>query len=195
MRDYYYYTGDNSRQRRHSDVNIIPNSSAVDNSPDDDKFCPRCSVSLIWRDDLISWQCPRCGWLPSYAIRERRPSSSLLLSSLSSLSPPTASPPVNNNKDNAPVLRTSKHGNPDGSSSNNLNIMPVPSKRSETERRMKKRQFPAYDADSKLLESRGYTLVNSQETIPNSRDTISSDELRDETQRTRSRRRGVGRSW
>jgi hypothetical protein len=157
--------------RRRPSVSIVGGSSD-DHRDIEEKFCPRCNILLLWRDDLTSWFCKRCGYNPPVE------------DSLSISDDYTTTTTSTNDK---PRLKNSKNAdNDNNNNSSSPPIMPVDKSRSEEQvEDLHRRRFKYYDDDMRRLEEKGYTIIDAVEDIPTAGDvdTLSSDQLRRERER------------
>jgi ribosomal protein S27AE len=173
IRDYDPWSGG---ARRRPGVNIVGGLGSGDGyrtgGGDVEKFCPRCSIQLIWRDDLINWFCVRCGYTPPIEEEE------------SPIPKDASTTTSTNNDDYKPILKNSKN-NPDYNNDGPF-IIPAGKRRREQQREdLHKGRFGYYDDDMRLLEEKGYTIVDGVETLPtgSNNETLSPEELRRQTER------------
>jgi hypothetical protein len=189
-------------ERRAGRVNIVDRDSSTFDEEQHQrrlKTCPADGRAMVWVDEVPSYFCPKCGYSSTGAPLPVSFSISDATEPDASEATSEAETPTLSDSTGTPVevtVQSLSHkvslGEPTTSdadtedNNDNLFIMPVSTPRAEErEQELKRKRFPGYDNDLKLLESKGYNLIDSQEYIPNTDDntTMSSEDMKRQTQR------------
>lgn len=164
-----------THQRRY--VNVVGGTTDSNPELDERKSCPRAICNgraLIWREDITSWYCPSCSYTSAQQQREIETYSSPTI---------TSSGTTSSNNADKPRLKNSKHDIIIDESS--VYIIPATRTRSEEqEDYLRRKRFSGLDKDTDKLESRGLTIIDSIEHIPDAdHTTISGEDLKREKER------------